>query len=201
MKNESIGFNIPSSNKEDIHNFDQNSEFDVQSKNNEIFPNNFDTDLNISNIIDYETNEIKESKNENNKKNDNILNTDKSFEESFENFSKIDNYNDNINLEESEIQSEILANENNDNRETKKKIKKKRTKEDLNNTPLPVFECLYCTNEKVVFQHFITENLSEKYLLQTLFHSFSILRNRTEYEGRCRSIEGNSPSSAQLVPP
>ena len=184
MKNESIGFNIPSSNKEDIHNFDQNSEFDVQSKNNEIFPNNFDTDLNISNIIDYETNEIKESKNENNKKNDNILNTDKSFEESFENFSKIDNYNDNINLEESEIQSEILANENNDNRETKKKIKKKRTKEDLNNTPLPVFECLYCTNEKVVFQHFITENLSEKYLLQTSIYDMNdlnklILNKRT----------------------
>ena len=184
MKNESIGFNIPSSNKEDILNFDQNSEFDVQSKNNEIFTNNFDADLNISNIINYETNEIKESKNENYKRNDNILNTDKSFEESFENFSKINNDNENINLEESEIQSEILTNENNDNKDDKKKIKKKRTKEDLNNTPLPVFECLYCTNEKVVFQHFITESLSEKYLLQTSIYDMNdlnklILNKRT----------------------
>lgn len=128
MKNESIGFNIPSSNKEDILNFDQNSEFDMQSKNNEIFPNNFDADLNISNIINYETNEIKESKNENYKRNDNILNTDKSFEESFENFSKINNDNENINLEESEIQSEILTNENNDNKDDKKKLRKKEQK-------------------------------------------------------------------------
>ena len=78
MKNESIGFNIPSSNQEDMINFDKNSEFDIQPKNNEIFPNNFDADLNLSNIINYETNEIKETKVENNKKTDNILNTEKS---------------------------------------------------------------------------------------------------------------------------
>ena len=87
MKNESIGFNIPSSNQEDMLNFDKNSEFDIQTKNNEIFPNNFDADLNLSNIINYETNEIKETKVDN-KKNEKILNTEKSFEESFENFSK-----------------------------------------------------------------------------------------------------------------
>ena len=175
MKNESIGFNIPSSNQEDMINFDKNSEFDIQPKNNEIFPNNFDADLNLSNIINYETNEIKETKVENNKKTDNILNTEKSFEESFENFSKINIQNDNINLEESEIQSEILTNENNEFNEDKKKSKKKRTKDDLNNTPLPVFECLYCTNEKIVFQHFINEILSDKYLLQTSIYDMNDL--------------------------
>ena len=175
MKNESIGFNIPSSNQEDMINFDKNSEFDIQPKNNEIFPNNFDADLNLSNIINYETNEIKETKVENNKKTDNILNTEKSFEESFENFSKINIQNDNINLEESEIQSEILTNENNEFNDDKKKSKKKRTKDDLNNTPLPVFECLYCTNEKIVFQHFINEILSDKYLLQTSIYDMNDL--------------------------
>ena len=174
MKNESIGFNIPSSNQEDMLNFDKNSEFDIQTKNNEIFPNNFDADLNLSNIINYETNEIKETKVDN-KKNEKILNTEKSFEESFENFSKINIQNDNINFEESEIHSEILTNENNEINEDKKKSKKKRTKDDLNNTPLPVFECLYCTNEKIVFQHFINEILSDKYLLQTSIYDMNDL--------------------------
>ena len=175
MKNESIGFNIPTSNQEYMINFDKNSEFDIQPKSNEIFPDNFDADLNLSNIINYETNEIKEIKVGNNKKTDNILNTDKSFEESFENFSKINIQNDNINLEESEIQSGILSNENNELNEDRKKTKKKRTKDDLNNTPLPVFECLYCTNEKIVFQHFINEILSDKYLLQTSIYDMNDL--------------------------
>ena len=174
MKNDSLGFNIPSSNQEDALNFDKLSEFDIPPKNNELFPNNFDADLNLSNIINYETNELKEK----NKKNQNFLNVDKSFEESIENFSKINIENENmenINLEESEIQSEINTNENNGINEDKKKSKKKRTKEDLNNTPLPVFECLYCTNEKIVFQHFINEILSEKYLLQTSIYDINDL--------------------------
>ena len=174
MKNDSLGFNIPSSNQEDALNFDKLSEFDIPPKNNELFPNNFDADLNLSNIINYDTNELKEK----NKKNQNFLNVDKSFEESIENFSKINIENENmenINLEESEIQSEINTNENNGINEDKKKSMKKRTKEDLNNTPLPVFECLYCTNEKIVFQHFINEILSEKYLLQTSIYDINDL--------------------------
>ena len=174
MKNDSLGFNIPSSNQEDALNFDKLSEFDIPPKNNELFPNNFDVDLNLSNIINYDTNELKEK----NKKNQNFLNVDKSFEESIENFSKINIENENmenINLEESEIQSEINTNENNGINEDKKKSMKKRTKEDLNNTPLPVFECLYCTNEKIVFQHFINEILSEKYLLQTSIYDINDL--------------------------
>ena len=175
MKNESIGFNIPSTNQEDMFNFDKASEFDAQSKNNEILPNNFDADLNISNIINYDNNENKEIKNEITMKNENVLNTDKSFDESIENFSKINIANDNINLEESEIHSEIMTNNNNDMNDDKKKERKKRTKEDLNNTPLPIFECLYCTNEKVVFQHFINEIISEKYLLQTSIYDMNDL--------------------------
>ena len=112
MKNDSLGFNIPSSNQEDELNFDKASEFDVQHKSSQIFPNNFDADLNLSNIINIDNNELTK-----NKKNQNILNTDKSFEESLENFSRINAENENIenmNLEESEIQSEILTNGNNE---------------------------------------------------------------------------------------
>ena len=167
MKNDSLGFNIPSSNQEDMQNSVKASEFDVQQKNNEIFPKNFDADLDISNIINTDNNDLIK----NNKKNQNNLNTEKS-EDSLENFSKINLDNDvaeNINLEESEIQSEIVPNE------PQKKSKKKRTKEDLNNTPLPVFECLYCTNEKVVFNHFINGILSDKYLLQTSIYDMNEL--------------------------
>ena len=174
MKNDVLGFNIPSSSQEDDLNFDKASEFDVQQKSNQLFPNNFDADLNLSNIVSIDNNELTK-----NKKNPIILNTDKSFEESLENFSRInaaENENvENINLEESEIQSEIMTNGNKEINEDKKKSKKKRTKEDLNNTPLPVFECLYCTNEKVVFQHFINEILSDKYLLQTSIYDMNDL--------------------------
>ena len=173
MKNDSLGFNIPLSNQEGSLNFDKASDIDFQQQNNELFPNNFDADLNLSNIINNDNNELTK-----NKKNHNILNTDKSFEESLENFSRINAENENIenmNLEESEIQNETMTNGNNEMNDGKKKSKKKRTKEDLNNTPLPIFECLYCTNEKVVFQHFINEILSDKYLLQTSIYDMNDL--------------------------
>ena len=173
MKNDSLDFNIPSSNQEELLNFNQTTDVGFQQQNNELFPNNFDADLNLSNIINHDNNELLK-----NKKNQNILSTEKSFDESLENFSRINVENENIenmNLEESEIQSEIMTNENNQINEEKKKSKKKRTKEDLNNTPLPVFECLYCTNEKVVFQHFINEILSDKYLLQTSIYDINDL--------------------------
>ena len=40
-------------------------------------------------------------------------------------------------------------------------------KEDLNNIPLPIFSCIYCSNEKVSFNHKINKILEEKYLLLT----------------------------------
>ena len=48
---------------------------------------------------------------------------------------------------------------------TKKKYKAQLTKEDLNNIPLPIFSCIYCSNEKISFRHFIHEKLSKKYLI------------------------------------
>ena len=48
--------------------------------------------------------------------------------------------------------------------------KSKRTKlrkEDLNNIPLPIFSCIYCSNEKVSFNHMIKEILENKYYLLT----------------------------------
>ena len=46
-----------------------------------------------------------------------------------------------------------------------KKKKLKISKEDLNNIPIPIFSCIYCSNEKISFNHFINEQLSKKYEL------------------------------------
>ena len=55
------------------------------------------------------------------------------------------------------------------------KNKLKLTKEDLNNIPLPIFSCIYCSNEKVSFSHFLNENLTNKYLLQTSIYDMKEL--------------------------
>ena len=91
----------------------------------------------------------------------------------------------NENLNESSIQKididniQIDLNNQNNNiiniNDENKKSKKIRTKDDLNNTPLPIFECLYCTNEKIVFKHFSNEILSNKYLLQTSVYDINDL--------------------------
>lgn len=47
--------------------------------------------------------------------------------------------------------------------ETEKK-QKKLNKEDLKTIPLPIFNCLYCANEHVTFDHLVSEYLSREYL-------------------------------------
>ena len=43
---------------------------------------------------------------------------------------------------------------------------KKFKKEDLDYIPLPVFSCIYCSNEYISFNHLSKEILSNKYLFQ-----------------------------------
>ena len=50
------------------------------------------------------------------------------------------------------------------NEKTEIPIKKSRKKIDLNKTPIPIFECIYCSNEQVVFKHMSNEILSDNYL-------------------------------------
>lgn len=62
------------------------------------------------------------------------------------------------------------------------KNKIKLTKEDLNNIPLPIFSCIYCSNEKVSFSHFLNENLTSKYLLQTSVYDMKELDKIISYK-------------------
>ena len=47
------------------------------------------------------------------------------------------------------------------------KLNHKLTKEDLNTIPIPIFECIFCANEKISFDHLINDALSLKYLYGT----------------------------------
>ena len=72
---------------------------------------------------------------------------------------------------------------------TKKKNKKKKTKKyinkkrfrDLNDTPLPIFSCIYCANEKISFNYFIHKKLFSKYgksdsIYNSILQQFKIKR-------------------------
>jgi len=88
------------------------------------------------------------------------------------NFNDIqNNFNDSLLSSIESLEQNQSHNHSNDdiiiNTEIIKKKNKKRNKDELNLTPLPIFSCIYCSNEKVAFSHLSLEILSEKYLFQT----------------------------------
>ena len=161
MKNEDKNFNTQLSNEEGNLNIDQISQSKNNFNNKDIIFNDSDADLNISSIWNIDNNEIK-AKNSKNDLSENAS-IDKSLGDDFDNLNKINITNAKVN--DSSIQNvQIDLNHENGNKKEKKIL----TKDDLNNTPIPIFECSYCTKKnKIVFQHLINKKLSEKYLLQT----------------------------------
>ena len=74
--------------------------------------------------------------------------------------------NQNINI--LNIKKNINENKNNNNiRPVKTMPLKKIKKEDLDNIPIPIFSCIYCSNDYISFKHLSNEIISKKYLLQT----------------------------------
>ena len=67
-------------------------------------------------------------------------------------------------MEEEINKVKINEDEDEDNLKNKKKMKHRLSKKDLNTIPLPIFECPYCANEKVVFNHLINEEFYLNYL-------------------------------------
>ena len=74
-----------------------------------------------------------------------------------------------------------------------KNIKKKITKEDLNNIPLPIFSCIYCSNEKISFNHLITEIIYDKYFLQTSIYDMKSLDEIIKIKTNLYTNMRNSP--------
>ena len=132
----------------------------------------FEDGLNISGIDNNEENH-KITKNSKNNYNKFSINEDFSQELVLDNSQNLDNYNENDlqlierKLSFESIQFDFTKNNTNCNNNKTNNYKKKIRKEDLNNIPLPIFDCIYCTNEKIVFNNFINKILSDKYLLLT----------------------------------
>lgn len=63
----------------------------------------------------------------------------------------------------------------------KSKIKKKLTKEDLNDIPLPIFACIYCSNDYISFKHLSNEILSSKYYNLTSVYDMRALDELIRY--------------------
>lgn len=141
----------------------------------EIKADSFEDNLNISDIME-ENRKMQQNENSQSKKYINLniykdINIKDDFSEDLDNI-KEDEFNQRkislCSLQSEEFNCNDLNNVNKkkdfliDKRETKKI-----TKEDLNNIPLPVFSCIYCSNDIIAFRHFIQEIITNKYLLQT----------------------------------
>jgi len=65
----------------------------------------------------------------------------------------------------------------NDNNEDKIQLcsKKRLSNGDLNKIPIPIFECIYCANEKLAFNHLINDEFSLKYLYNTEKKDISLI--------------------------
>ena len=127
----------------------------------------FEDGLNLSGI---ENNEENIAKNQNNF--DNSIND---FSDDLESFNERDSDSSLRDISIEGIEKELDS--KNDNNNNKNNYKKKKTKEDLDNIPLPIFDCIYCTNEKIVFNNFINKSLSDKYLFLTSVYDINDLNN------------------------
>ena len=76
---------------------------------------------------------------------------------------------------------------------TKNTYKKKITKEELNNIPLPIFSCIYCSNDFISFKHLINEQLSSKYYIQTSIYDMKILDKIIQSHAMVDQYDKNSP--------
>lgn len=53
--------------------------------------------------------------------------------------------------------------------------RRRRNKEDLNKTPLPIFSCIYCSNEDLSFKHLSNTIISDNYLYMTSVYDIKLI--------------------------
>ena len=68
------------------------------------------------------------------------------------------------------------------NEDISKKYTKKLTKEELDNIPLPVFSCIYCSNMLIAFKHLSQEIITNKYLFQTSIYDIKDINKLIIYQ-------------------
>ena len=84
-----------------------------------------------------------------------------------------------------EINLDINTNEVKNNKPTEdisRKYTRKITKEELDNIPLPVFSCIYCSNMIIAFKHLSQEIVTNKYLFQTSIYDIKDINKLIIYQ-------------------
>ena len=175
---------------------------DLISNFREIKADNFEENLNISDIIE-ENNKMQQ--NENNKRKKNTASNlyanqsiDKDFSEELDNINEEEfnqrkislssSQSEELNYNNTSLNKNLNSNVNEINNNIKKsdiiikKITRRLTKEELNNIPLPVFSCIYCSNEIIAFNHLIQESISSKYLFQTSVYDIKDINKLIIYQ-------------------
>ena len=155
----------------------------------------FEDNLNISDIKD-EHRKLEQEKKPPGKKNSLKIftgeNIDKDFSVDLENINE-DEFNERkislCSLQSEEFNCNNINNDlnNNDNKKRRqslfsKKETKKITKEDLNYIPLPVFSCIYCSNDDISFKHLSQEIISNIYLFQSSVYDIIELNKLISYQ-------------------
>ena len=69
---------------------------------------------------------------------------------------------------------------------------KKIKKEDLDKIPLPIFSCIYCSNEYISFNHLSNEIISNKYLLQTSIFDLKQLDYLISFQHKTNNKDNNN---------
>ena len=164
-------------------------------KNFDIFDfNDFENNLNISDIKDEikkaEEDKIYKTKKDVSSKMYINQNIDKDFSVDLDNINE-DEFNNERKISLCSLQSEEFSCHNNNLncRNLKRRVSlfnkkesKKITKEDLNFIPLPVFSCIYCSNDKISFKHLSQEIISNNYLFQSSIYDILELNKLIVYQ-------------------
>ena len=163
----------------------------------EINEDNFEDNLNISDIKD-EMKKIKKDENPINKNRISLniftnQSIDNDFSEDFDNINEDEFNQRKISIGSLQSSNEVNSNNMNinlniDNINNKrvnlinKRESKKITKEELNNIPLPLFSCIYCSNEIIASKHLLQEIITNKYLFQTSIYDIQDINKLMIYQ-------------------
>ena len=81
-----------------------------------------------------------------------------------------------------DINTNNIKNKRTFGEEISKKYTRKITKEELDNIPLPIFSCIYCSNMIIAFKHLSQEIVTNKYLFQTSIYDIKDINKLIIYQ-------------------
>ena len=172
-------------------NQNESSKPNEKNKNNQIFGeiklDNFEDSLNLSNIGDDQCSIPK--KEENIFAEDFSEDLDNIKEDEFSQRKMSDCSMQSDEFKNEEINIDVNTNTLSNNLKSKlvsedisKKFTKKLTREELDNIPLPVFSCIYCSNLTIAVKHLSQEIITNKYLFQASIYDIEDINKLIIYQ-------------------